>query len=291
MTIVTLNGNDYSDNQGEAARHMSNGGHRDWLFPMLQDFLVDAGRNLTTTSTSSYTLGSGTGSVVMPAEIPFTAATYVILADATAPTTNFALCQITSRVGTTLNFIEAAVTGSGTKTSWTIQVSGPIGPTGATGGIAGGTLTGSIDANSNNITNIGVLDVTGDSTFGGASTFSGNTTFQGGDQFQQTDLGTVTTAQAIAQANDSFIKVTLGADVTFTFGLPTTGHGYSKLVKIVQDGTGGRVPTFQLSGPVTVIWIGDEPTWGSRTSGQSNYVTILVTPDGEIFASAFHGSA
>jgi hypothetical protein len=98
-------------------------------------------------------------------------------------------------------------------------------------------------------------------------------------------------AQAVAASANGFIKATLAADVTFTFAVPTAGHGYSKLVKVIQDSTGGRVPTFQLSGPVAVIWIGDEPPWGSRTSGQSNYVTILVTPDGEIFASAFHGSA
>lgn len=41
MATVTLNSNEYADNQGEASRYLSNGGHRTWFFPLLSDALVE----------------------------------------------------------------------------------------------------------------------------------------------------------------------------------------------------------------------------------------------------------
>jgi hypothetical protein len=253
----------------------------------VHDAVLAIGGKMVGTSTSSVTVQAGTANFTIEADKHFAAgslATAYVTADPSivmsGPVTSY-----DPATGALVMSIPAdGFSGSGTFSAWTV-LNAPRGPQGPAGGIAGGTLTGSIDADGFSITNVAALIVNG------LSTFTGGSLFQAGAQWQQTDLGTVSTGQSVAADADGFIKATLGADVTFTFGLPTTGHGYSKLVKIVQDGTGGRVPTLQLSGPVAVVWIGDEPPWGSRTSGQSNYVTILVTPDGEIFASAFYGSA
>ncbi len=54
------------------------------------------------------------------------------------------------------------------------------------------------------------------------------------------DNGTVSANTTIDFANGNNQVVTLGADVTMTFSNMGVGH---KQLRVVQDGTGGRVPT------------------------------------------------
>ncbi len=99
--------------------------------------------------------------------------------------------------------------------------------------------------------------------------------------FTAADLGAVTTAQTITEDSVYELEYTLGADVTFSFDLGGSAtRGFTKLIRVVQDGTGGRTPTFQTSGAVALTALNVFPTWTSRPANAWDLVTVLYEPAG-----------
>lgn len=263
MATVVLNGNTYADNQGEAARYMSNGGHRTWLFPMLQDLVAEVSRTLTTTSTTLYTLGSGTGSITMADEAPFVAGSFVLLADAAAPTTNYAFVQVTSRSGTTLNFTEVSVTGSGSISNWNVQVSGLRGATGPTGGITGGTLSGDLDMGGNVLTASLVRSQVGGEHVPSATS----------------EPSAVSGAQALTIRSFSSNWMVANGDVTLTVSAGNTA-GYlvdGATLTFQQDVSGGRNLVI-----VGATLVGSGPTWTGQAGGYKTQLTFWQADDGTV---------
>ena len=225
MTTLTVNGTTY-DTDTSFAGYL----YVTALLALAGDIMADAGRGLVTTSTTSYALGSGTGSITMGAAIPYKAGAFVVLADAAAPTTNYALVQASSDAsGTTFAFTEILVVGSGTKTSWTLSVSGPRGATGAAGtngaaGFApGGTAAGDLDMSGYDLT----VDF---ATFNLA-----------GQHAYEVDA-TTTGDNILADTGAPYRAWTLTGDTTvLVAGATTPGYipgGYR--IVTIQDGTGSR---------------------------------------------------
>jgi hypothetical protein len=149
VTQITVNGNTYSDD-GTAARDMTQGGHRQWLLPMIGDVIVGAQATIVTaaagftaTSTSSETLDTGSKSLTVQAGKGFVADMFVIVWDA-ADVSRFMVGQVTaynSGTGVLAFTVLGAVDvqGTGTITSWRVALTGrrgaqgPIGLTGDTG--------------------------------------------------------------------------------------------------------------------------------------------------------------
>lgn len=84
------------------------------------------------TSSTSVAIGTGSKSFTVTTGKAYVAGDYLIIADSAAPTTNFMWGQVTSYNSTTgaLVFDSQAIVGSGTKTSWTVNLSGAQGATG-----------------------------------------------------------------------------------------------------------------------------------------------------------------
>lgn len=263
MATVVFNGNTYADNQGEADRYMSNGGHRTWFFPLLQDFLADAGRVFVTTSTSTYTLGSGTGSVLMAAPIPFAAGSFVILADASAPTTNYALVQVSSVSGSTLNFSEELVVGSGEKSAWTVSISGPRGAKGDTGSLSGGTLSGNLDTGGNLLT---------------VDEFR----MRKGIQWLNAESekpDAVSGAQEIVLVDNLFHWLHINGTTPITITPDAAaGHGTAGQLLVQQDATGGRGHSFVGVGR----WIGGTAPNPSMDANYKALYGFEVAIDGTV---------
>ena len=85
-----------------------------------------------TASTTSLAIGTGSKAFTIAAGLGFNAGDYV-LATSNADITNYMHGQIASYSSTTLTVTVASIGGSGTKTDWTIRLSGVAGATGATG--------------------------------------------------------------------------------------------------------------------------------------------------------------
>ncbi len=149
MTIVNLNGNEYSAD-GTGDRDMLNGGHRTWFIPALADMLVEtaaaatAASNaatsasqastyaaaLTGTSATSTTIGTGSKTFTTQAGKQFTAGQWLLIVRQAVSTT-WMLGQVTSYSGTSLVMSISSTNGSGTYTDWSISASGPQGAAGS----------------------------------------------------------------------------------------------------------------------------------------------------------------
>jgi hypothetical protein len=102
------------------------------------DAQVSALVTLSTTSTTSNAVGTGSKTFTNVEDIKLEAGAFVVVADAAAPTTNWMFGQVTSYTSGTKEMIVnvTRIAGSGTKTSWTVQVSGAEGITGALSNLA-----------------------------------------------------------------------------------------------------------------------------------------------------------
>lgn len=77
----------------------------------------------TDTSATSNVIGTGAKTFTVTAGKSFVAGMYLVIADTSAPSTNSMFGQITSYIGTSLVMNILGITGSGTKTAWTISQS------------------------------------------------------------------------------------------------------------------------------------------------------------------------
>jgi hypothetical protein len=87
--------------------------------------VTQAGDIYNSTSTSSVAIGTGSKSfTTADSDKPYQAGTPLRIADAAAPETNFMDCIVTSYSGTSLVVESIGFGGSGTKSSWTINIGG-----------------------------------------------------------------------------------------------------------------------------------------------------------------------
>jgi len=137
---VTLNGNVYSDgvdDEGTGVRHLGAGGHRTNFLLMLQDFVGDAAKNLSTSSATSVNLSTLVidGSVVLTVDedVPFAVGGFVTVADQAAPGDNWFFGQVTDYDAGALALTLTPLVKSGTATisAWDVSGSGARGAPGA----------------------------------------------------------------------------------------------------------------------------------------------------------------
>ena len=115
--------------------------------------------------------------------------------------------------------------------------------------LAGGTMTGAINLDDNNLENVKVAN------------------------FNVVDDGNSSTADTIDWTTGAFHKSTMTDDVTYTFTDPFAGGTDDARLelKLVQDATGGRDAIW----PAKVIWPEGEPTWTDGTSNQTLRITFV----------------
>ncbi len=109
-------------------------------------------------------------------------------------------------------------------------------------------------------------------------------------KFRAADNGSVTTAQTVEENDEYQQEFTLAGDVTITFNNPTSGQGYCKLVRIVQDGTGGRSPTFQDQSAGGMTELNVFPTWSGRPANAWDLVAVLREESGVLLGTHLAGS-
>ena len=223
---VVLNGRTYTLADFEGTNYV------DGLPDAFEDFVTHAGDIYNDTSTSSAAIGTGSKTFTVSSGKPYQAGTPLRIADAAAPQTNFLDCIVTSYSGTSLVVNAFGFAGSGTKTSWTINIGGAKtvdgtlaisqGGTGATTAaaaatalglgtgdsptFAGLTVTGTTSFSDIDIDNVG--DIAVDSISGDADSDT-SITFDGSDAINIAAGGS--TIQSITTSG---IDVTGNIDVT-----------------------------------------------------------------------------
>ena len=143
---VTLNGTTYTlaDFTGTA--------YVDGFPSALEDFVTHAGAIYASTSTTSNAIGTGSKTFAVPALKPYQPGTPLRIADAAAVTTNWIDAIVTSYSGTSLVVTSVAFAGSGTKSSWKINIGGgPIAYTGTLPVAQGGSGATSATAAASNL--------------------------------------------------------------------------------------------------------------------------------------------
>jgi hypothetical protein len=149
MTVVTVNGNTYSDD-GSTPKDMNDGGSADYFFPMVQDTMVEIDGAVTTTtaaaaaaatsaisavmapgtnSTSSNVVILGTGSKTWTTQAgkAYVVGSFLVGADTTAPTVRWVFGQITAHNPATgsLTIFVTSFQGSGPVSTWTFSLAAP----------------------------------------------------------------------------------------------------------------------------------------------------------------------
>lgn len=119
----------------------------------------------------------------------------------------------------------------------------------------------------------------------GAATFGGSLTYP----LAAFKVSSATTgaAKTIALAEGEFQVFTLGADTVFTLPDPPAGHGYSITLKLVQDATSGRTPSFLQTDATAGVWLrGGPPSW---TPTPGAFDLVVLTHDGTDLIAAHAG--
>ncbi len=175
---VTLNGRTYTLTDFEGTNYV------DGLPDAFEDFVTHAGDIYNSTSTTSNSIGTGSKTFTVEANKPYQAGTPLRIADAAAPSTNFLDTVVTSYSGTTLVVNSIGYGGSGTKTSWTVNIGGAKTVDGTLGLSQGGTgattaaaARTNIDVYSKSETDTRYLNISGDSadiSFGANMSFGDN---------------------------------------------------------------------------------------------------------------------
>jgi len=115
---VTLNGRTYTLADFEGQNYV------DGLPDAFEDFVTHAGNLYSTTSTTSNSIGTGSKTFTVESSKPYQVGTPLRITDSAAPSTNWIDAIVTAYSGTTLTVDAVAYAGSGTKTSWNINIGG-----------------------------------------------------------------------------------------------------------------------------------------------------------------------
>jgi len=130
---VTLNGRTYTLADFEGTNYVEG------LPDAFEDFVTHAGDIYNSTSTTSNTIGTGSKTFTVESAKPYQAGTPLRIADASAPSTNFIDAIVTSYSGTTLVVDSVGYAGSGTFTSWNVNIGGSASVAGTVAVAQGGT--------------------------------------------------------------------------------------------------------------------------------------------------------
>jgi len=115
---VTLNGRTYTLADFEGTNYVDG-------FPdALEDFVTQAGDIYNDTSSTSEAIGTGSKTFTVSEGKPYQEGTPLRIADASSPEINFLDCVVTSYSGTSLTVNAFGFAGSGTYSSWTINIGG-----------------------------------------------------------------------------------------------------------------------------------------------------------------------
>lgn len=130
--------------------------------------------------------------------------------------------------------------------------------------------------------NLGNFDIRdGGLTTSSARSFKGKV----GTSWQQTDKGSVGGGGTTINEYDSpWIKITMtSSGVPITISAPSSGFGYSVLIKLVESTGGTFNPVFSKSTGTVLSWTPSEPTWASYTTATDFVLTsVLVDPDYDV---------
>lgn len=166
------------------------------------------------TSTTSRAIGTGSKAFVTQAGLSFAPGSIVIVADAAAPTVNYLFGNVSAYDALTgdLTVEVTSATGSGTKASWVISISGPQG----------------------NLTKASASDIRNGTNDNSYVTSKGL-----GDAEAWVDLGNVSGTVTLDLKAGRNFKMTATGNVTLAD--PTNKwDGFVGIVKVKQDATGGR---------------------------------------------------
>lgn len=252
---VTLNGRTYTLADFEGQNYV------DGLPDAFEDFVTQAGNIYNTTSTSSVAIGTGSKTfTVADSGKPYIVGTPLRIADTAAPSTNWIDGIVTSYSGTTLVVDAVAYAGSGTKTSWNINIGGgPIAYTGTlpiaqggTGGTTAAAARTNLDTYSKSEADSRFLNVSGEAS---DVTMTGNVTI-GDAASDELAVNAVTRIGGSQQRGNSLFNV--GGDQTNVLAVSRTDIG--------QPDTSGD----------TSIWFGDS---GSGIPAITRRKTSINTTD------------
>ncbi len=256
---VTLNGRTYTLTDFEGTNYV------DGLPDAFEDFVTHAGDIYNSTSTTSNSIGTGSKTFTVEANKPYQAGTPLRIADAAAPSTNFLDTVVTSYSGTTLVVNSIGFGGSGTKTSWTVNIGGAKTVDGTLGLSQGG--TGATDA-AGARTNIDVYSkADADSRFLNVSGEASDVVING----DLTVDGTATIRDDAATT--SYYSTDVASNVV-THTLNGTGAFAQEVWKLNDGGT----PSERMRLTTTGLGIGTSPSYTLDVSA-ANAVGMIRTPD------------
>jgi len=207
---VTLNGRTYTLADFEGTNYVDG-------FPdALEDFVTQAGDIYNDTSSTSETIGTGPKTFTVSSGKPYQEGTPLRIADAASPDENFLDCVVTSYSGTALTVNAFGFAGSGTFSSWTINIGGAKTVDGTLAVNQGGTGSTSasgartnLDVYSKSEANSRFLDVSGEAS---DVTMNGNVTIgdSSADTLQVNATATLEDATLVtADINDGTIDGTV----------------------------------------------------------------------------------
>jgi hypothetical protein len=203
---VTLNGRTYTLADFEGNNYV------DGLPDAFEDFVTHAGDVYNDTSTTSNSIGTGSKTFTVTAGKPYQAGTPLRIADAAAPATNFLDAVVTSYSGTTLVVEAIGYAGSGTLTSWTVNIGGAKTIDGTLGVSQGGTGATTAAAA---LTNLGTYSKTeADSRFLNVSGEASDVTMTGNVTIGDASGDTLTVNAAAAFNAGPEIVTGTGADAS-----------------------------------------------------------------------------
>lgn len=267
------------------------------LLTMAGDIMEDAGRGLVTASATSATIGTGSkGPFTMASAIPYALGSFVTIADSAAPTTNYMVGQVTARSGAalTVNVAAGDAVGSGTKTAWSISISGPTGATGATGAATlAGNATGAIDmvgytftADSMTAVALTVTTLTLAGAVAGADQEVARVKLK--DYAETLVTANTGTAYTVDLENSNVLDLTLTGNCTFTFSNPpASGTAGAFTMILTQDGTGSRTVTW----PASVEWAASTAPTITATAGGTDVFTFITVDGGTTWRGFTGGQA
>ena len=259
---VTLNGRTYTLADFEGNNYV------DGLPDAFEDFVTHAGDIYNDTSTTSNSIGTGSKTFTVASGKPYQAGTPLRIADAAAPATNFLDAVVTSYSGTTLVVEAIGYGGSGTKTSWTVNIGGAKTIDGTLGVSQGGTGATTAAAARTNLETYSKTEA--DSRFlnvsGEASdvTMTGNVTIGDAGTDTLTINAATTTTANISFGDDDKAIFGAGSDLQIYHNANNSyvqDVGTGKL-HITSDGTGVSIDkgtselmaTFDIDGAVTLYY-------------------------------------
>jgi hypothetical protein len=272
---VTLNGRTYTLADFSGTNYVEG-------FPdALEDFVTQAGDLYNSTSTTSNTIGTGSKTFAVDSGKPYQAGTPLRIADAAAPATNFLDVIVTSYSGTSLVVDVFGFAGSGTYTSWTVNIGGaktadgtlPVAQ-GGTGATTAADARTNLDTYSKGEADSRFLNVSGEAS---NVVMNGNVTI--GDA--GTDTLTVNATATLADATLTTADINGGTIDGVTIGGASAGAvTTTSLVATTADINGGTIDGTVIGGSTPAAISGTTGQFGTSLNVDGTVTADGLTVDG-----------